>query len=131
MEIRKGLAVIISTVGLVGLVSCMNPNNKYHFRGKIGNDKVEFLSGNLWKCNMLTVTKPDGKIIRYVDNKDNDLKLEYMTVTNDAGWETYKIETHPEILEKAQKEFDDYIKKISEHNGIVEKPNTEETSKKD
>jgi len=94
-------------------------HSKYKYDGKIGEDQVKFtetLEFNAEDDNMLTVTKPDGRVITYVDRLGDDLKLEYVDITKDNQTVRYTPDNEigKPILEEAQKQFDAYMKKVKE-----------------
>lgn len=92
--------------------------SEFYFKGNLGNEQVEFeriypIYGN-WgsvTSNRLRIVREDGKIITYIDLK-NDLKLEGVRV----GDITYVKDTvGRQALKLAQQQFDDYLTKILEH----------------
>ncbi len=118
MTVRKTLTSIILAGALaLGGAGCSN-NPEYHFNGKIGEEQVKFyevdLGGN---HNILEVVKADGSKVKYRDLND-DFKLEYVQITVGDNTTKYNASsTNPVvkgIVEKAQKEFDDYLAKITE-----------------
>jgi len=111
----NGMAVPVKNVEDKSLLLKQDVDySRYEFNGKIGDDKVWFFqSGNL---NTLDVTKPNGRTIEYVDNKGDDLKLEYVEISDIPRSEYLKFtadtEMGAQILEKAQEKFDGYLKSI-------------------
>ncbi len=79
MTIRKTLTSIVLAGALVlGIAGCSKDHSQYKYDSKIGEDQVTFiekswLGGLSYDDNILTVTKPDGRIIKYVDRLDEDL----------------------------------------------------------
>ena len=129
MKTNKTLRNIVLALAL-GSTSCRVNHSQYRYDGKIGEDKVKFtedrdLIFKLRNGNVLSVTKPDGRAITYMDYQGNDLKLEYIEITKNGQETRYtpNNEVGKPILEKAQKQFDDYLQeiKISKINqGLVD-----------
>jgi len=122
MTIRKALTSIVLTGLALGGIGCAN-YREYHFDGKIGKEGVEFYEAEGFQLNALNVTKPDGKKIMYADEYGEDLKLEAVTIKYGEGSfeKTYRQE---KVLEKAQKQFDDYLQKIKETKAEEKKRKT-------
>ena len=116
MTIKKALTSIVLTGLALGGTGCVN-YGEYHFDGKIGKEEVKFYEVGL-NSNVLTITKPDGRVIKYFDNSRNDLKLESVRIRHGGSYfgRTYSRydEVGKTVLEKAQKQFDDYLHKINE-----------------
>jgi hypothetical protein len=124
MLIRKTLGTIIlaSTIALAG---CGTPNPEYDFDGIIEKEHIKF-SENLFGSNFLKVKKPDGSEIEYVD-LDDDFKLDYVEIRVGENKTVYyagssNLDVTP-IVQKSQKQFENYLKKITE---IQTKPLREE-----
>ena len=117
MNLKRNLGKIVlaSTVGL-GLVGCSNP--EYHFDGMLGEDKVKFYEiGFLKDDDYLEVIKPDGRKIVY--EVINDLFTNHIIsveITSQGVTKRYEVgrKDTKEIVEVAQKQFDEYLKKILE-----------------
>ena len=65
--------------------------------------------------NCMEITEPDGTLIKYWDSINNDLKLEGVSITKNK--KTTEYNSHilwAEILDKAQFQFDGYLKIILE-----------------
>jgi len=103
--------------------SSSNKDSSYYYSGKIGEDSVQFshaVGPFFWAnadlialdINTLTVKKPDGQIIEYIDDYQNDLKLDYIVISENGNRNIYRDESS---LKKAQKEFDDYCQQIVDH----------------
>lgn len=115
---------VLRNIGLVGVLAlgsgCGNDNNyrHYNFDGKIGEDYVIFeskVSGwGFIDDNVMTIRKPDGRVIECMDCDDEDLKLDYVKITKDG--KTIKYTGNDEIgkpvLEEAQKLYDNYLSNI-------------------
>ena len=89
----------------------------YNYDGKIDNDNVEFVR-RFWLLAKdeldLTVEKPDGRVINYYGDGKR-LKLHKVSITQDDVTKSYRNnEVGKLVLEKAQKQFDDYLAKILE-----------------
>jgi len=118
MTIRKTLTSIVLAGALaLGGAGCSN-NPEYHFNGKIGEEQVKFSEGKgKAYSNILEVVKADGSKIRYAD-LDDDFKLDYVQITVGDNTTIYNAgSSNPVvtgIVEKAQKEFDDYLTKITD-----------------
>ncbi len=108
---RLGLILLLST-------QCYTTRHSlYTFKNKIGEEKVEFQKGGYFMVedvNVLTVTKQNGTIIKYVDNKECDLKLDYIEIINSNGTNKHTLddEIGKTVMKEAQKKFDLYLKDI-------------------
>ncbi len=109
MAIKKTLGKIVLYGTLLGLTGC-SVNSQYDYNGKIGKDQVAFTNSPLYK-NILTITKSDGKIIRYIDSRNGDLKLEYVDIAKNGQTERFDKSDGP-VLKEAQKQFDIYLEQI-------------------
>lgn len=120
MTIRKTLTSIVLAGALaLSAAGCGRNYSQYKYDGKIGKDKVTFTETRHtlnWDNNILTVIKPDGRVIQYVDTVADDLKLEYVKITKNDQTTKYTAsdEVGKPILEEAQKQFDNYMKQIKE-----------------
>jgi len=118
MTVRKTLTSIVLAGALaLGGAGCSN-NPEYHFNGKIGEEQVKFYEEDLGgDDNILEVVKADGSKVKYGDLND-DFKLEYVQITVGDNTTKYNASsTNPVvkgIVEKAQKEFDNYLTKITD-----------------
>ncbi len=116
MEIKK----TFGRLGFILLLSTqcytMRPS-VYNFEGNVDKEKIKFSKGGYFMVedeNILTVTKPSGDIVRYVDSKECDLKLEYIEIINSGRTNRYALddEIGKIVVKEAQKKFDLYLKKI-------------------
>lgn len=130
MSVKKASLIGIVLVGGIGLAAAVlgyptSKNAQYNWEGKIGEDQVSFrhryfslpsfIPNYVQAGNILTVIKQDGRVIRYVDSKKDDLKLEYIEVTKDnKSKKSPNDELEKQVLEEAQKQFDSYLQKIKE-----------------
>ena len=122
MTIRKTLTSIVLAGALaLSTAGCSNrvDHSQYKYDGKIGEDQVTFTEksyGFSVDDNILTVTKSDGRVIKYVDSKGEDLKLEYVEISKNGQTTKYTAddEIGKPILGEAQKQFDAYIQQIKE-----------------
>ncbi len=120
MEIKKTLTSIVLAGALaLGTAGCSKDHSQYKYEGKIGEEQVTFTEKAYFLLggdNILTVTKPDGRVINYVDDFKDDLKLEYVEITKNGQTTKYTAddEVGKPILEKAQKQFDTYMQQIKE-----------------
>ena len=120
MAIRKTLTSIVLAGALaLGAVGCSKDRSRYVYGGKIGEDQVTFTQESRFlseNSNFLIVTKPDGRVIKYLDLVRNDLMLEYVQITANGITTNYTVndEVGKPILEEAQKQFDAYLEKIDE-----------------
>ncbi|MEK6940466.1 MAG: hypothetical protein AABW49_01030 [Nanoarchaeota archaeon] len=108
MKIRRTLTHILLGGALaLGTTGCSK--SMYH----IGDDEVIFAT-YLGGINTLTVTKPDGRVIRYVDRLKNDLNLEAVEITVGGNTRRYTAnnEVGRPVLEEAQRQFDAYLHQI-------------------
>ncbi|MDP2673160.1 MAG: hypothetical protein Q8O84_05085 [Nanoarchaeota archaeon] len=117
MTIRKNLTNIVLAGALaLGVAGCGN-NPEYHFNGKIGEKQVKFYEKIAGGINILEVVEADRSKSKYIDS-NNDFKLDCVEITvGDNITEYYAASENPvvlEILEKAQKEFDAYLTKITD-----------------
>ena len=119
MAIRKTLTSIVLAGALaLGVTGCRN-NSEYIYNGKIGEDQVTLIEKPHFFIsdeNLLTITKSDGRVIKYIDISNSDLKLEYVEITADGQTTRYikSDEVGKPILGEAQKQFDVYIQQIKE-----------------
>src|SRR3989344_2107397 len=120
MAIRKTLTSIVLAGALaLGAVGCSKDRSRYVYGGKIGEDQVTFTQESRFlseNSNFLIVTKPDGRVIKYLDLVRNDLMLEYVQITANGITTNYTVndEVGKPILEEAQKQFEVYLEKIDE-----------------
>ena len=125
MAIRKTLTSIVLAGALaLGAVGCSDKDHSqygygYVYGGKIGEDQVTFTQESRFlseNSNFLIVTKPDGRVIKYLDLVRNDLMLEYVQITANGITTNYTVndEVGKPILEEAQKQFEVYLEKIDE-----------------
>jgi len=124
MGIKQTLTSIVLAGALaLGTVGCNIDyhldHSQYTYDGKIGEDKVTFTETECFAAeddNILTITKPDGRVIKYVDRLKEDLKLEYVQITANGQTTKYTAddEVGKSILKEAQKQFDVYLQKIDE-----------------
>ncbi len=120
MSVRKTLTSIVLVGALaLGTAGCRKHHSQYIYEGKIGEDKVSFTEKRCFMSdddNILMVSKPDGRVIKYVDRLGDDLKLEYVEITKNGQTTEYtpNDEVGKPILEEAQKQFANYIKQIKE-----------------
>ncbi|MBS3108086.1 hypothetical protein J4468_04190 [Candidatus Woesearchaeota archaeon] len=112
------LIVLVGALGL-GTAGCSRSHSQYAYDGKIGEDQVTFTEKKysfIADDNILTIKKPDGRVIKYADIFGEDLKLECVEIT--ANGQTTKYTANNEvgkpILEEAQKQFDVYMQQIKE-----------------
>lgn len=115
--------IVLASALALNATGCSVDYSQYRYDGKIGEDKVKFTEDRnlIFKFrngNTLNVTKPDGRVITYIDWLGNDLKLEYVEIKKNgittqyaSGDEVGKI-----VLEKAQKQFDNYMQQIKIFN---------------
>ena len=88
-------------------------NPKYDYNGKIGEDWIHFYEERFGTRNILQVSKSDKSIIYYVDDLNDDFKLEYVEILKDGETHRYmNNEIGREVLKKAQKQFENYLEKI-------------------
>jgi len=98
-------------------------NSKTLYEDKIGEEKVGYYlisKANKQRGNTLIVEKPDGRKIYYYDHKNNDQIIENIFINMPAekdgsipSFEFYRSDiSHKPVIEKAQKQFNDYLKKI-------------------
>ena len=104
--------------GVLALGGCKD-YSQYNYNGKINEDHVTFISkfdvGGK-NNNILLVTKPDGRVIKYDDSTKGDLILESVKITKNTQSQIYTSwdEFGTIILEEAQKQFDNYLQQIKE-----------------
>jgi len=119
MSLKKALRTIAFT-GLIGLSSCTGKitDSTYDFKGELNDEQIEFKHDifnaqilSSFYTNKLTVTRKDGKIIKYIDT-NNDLILDKVIVEEKIY---FRNDVGKEALELAQKQYDGYLKKILEH----------------
>lgn len=99
-------------VGALATPGCYVDHSHYKYTGKIGNDVVQFdETWGLMDANILTVIKPNGNRIKYVDCLDEDLELEVIEVIPYNGSESTQMSSK-KVLEQAQQEFNHYLDAI-------------------
>ena len=120
MTIKRTLTYLVAGgLALIGS-SCSDNNSEYAFFGKIGEDQLDFYRVNyvfFGGANVLTIKKPNGVSIKYVDNFKDDLKLDYITIIKpDKEMERYDgdDEIGGVILNEGQKNFEGYLRQIKE-----------------
>ena len=116
MKRTIGVLVLAGTLALSG---CSKDHSQYRYDDKIGEDHVTFTEEKFTigaDDNILTVRKPDGRTIKYIDRRGENLKLEGVEFTNDGETTRYTAndEVGKPILEEAQKQFDVYLERILE-----------------
>lgn len=123
MNVRQTVCSIVAA-GVLALTAtgCEKVDNtKYAYNYKIGDDWVHFNQGRLtnWGKSTLTVTKPDGRVIEYVDTKRNnetEPKIEYVAITKGTGdnkrTTQYNAQDAAPVLELGQTQFDKYLADI-------------------
>ena len=122
MSLKKTLTgIVITLAALYTLTTTACAYNEYHYNGMIDDEHIYFGERTVGK--VLQVERPDGTIITYVDNSSApDLKLDYVEITTiNDGWKSRKTywlndEVGEPVLKEAQKQFDNYLKKILETN---------------
>ena len=119
MKITKTLAGILLGATLLTLNGCKPNKNQYIFGGKIKEEQVNFYRKKQFlssKANILVVTKNNETTIKYVDNYGGNLKLDWVEITSGDTTKIYDEYTDfgKPVIEKAQGQFDDYLKKILE-----------------
>ncbi len=94
-----------------------NATPEYHFNGKIGEEQIKFYESGWTRANVLVVRKTDGSEVRYEDF-GKDFKLDCVEITVGDNTTEYNSDSkNPAVLDvikKAQKQFDDYLTKITE-----------------
>ena len=89
----------------------------YNYKGMINGEQIKFEGTKSigTGLNVLLVRRTDGRVIEYLDNQNNNLKLENVNVIVDGNTTYYKMDKigRP-IIEEAQKQFDSYLGKIKE-----------------
>jgi len=124
MKTKTLAKIVLAGTLVLGSAGCSN-NQKYDFKGKIGEDSAEFESGitllpNLFSkncySNALTITKPNGKVVKYIDDFNGDLKVDKVEITENGTTKEYSIKEQFQkpIVDSAQVQFNDYLKKIKE-----------------
>lgn len=118
MNIKRKLTSILTGALILVSVGCNKNYSIYQYDGKIKGEHVKFESNSRWyrTGNILTVTKSDGKIIKYHDVTGNDLKLDVVEKINRGITNRDSIysgdETNKHVLDEAQKQFDNYLEEI-------------------
>lgn len=118
--ISKKLKLAVIVASAVGMLVGCGPNNKsHHFNGMLDGEKVKFWEGgNMGNYNFLEVVRPDGRVIIYRDEQNDDLKIEEVVIKVEGKEsKTYskRIKVDQPIVEEAQKQFDEYLKKIFDY----------------
>src|SRR3989344_7069083 len=91
-------------------------NPEYHFKGILNEEQVNFYETEDGNCNVLEVTRKNGVIVKYLDYSNQDFRLERVDVTKDDTTTDYysNDKSAVEVIAEAQKQFDEYLKKILE-----------------
>lgn len=124
MSIRKYLGRTALTLGLAGVLATSAigcgfghkdyTNPEYDFNRNIGNERVNFYEQDSGKKNYLEVTGSNGIVIRFVDDKGNDLKLERIEITQNGKTETFRdIDVQKRAYEEGQRKFNNYLTQIA------------------
>lgn len=124
MGLEKTLASFVFMGGFVlGAGGCTNYSKQYAWDGKIGEEEVQFstlsdvkFTDSKWYTNIITVTKSNGREVRYIDGENNDLLVDSVDIRTDGVAVPYDS-TNPILkpfFEQAQIQFDDYLVKIKE-----------------
>jgi len=96
-------------------IGCKN-NLEYHFNGKIGEEQVYFHE-SFTADDILEITKTDGSKVKYYSSSGDNLKLTYVEITvgtNTTQYHSYSENPRvKELLDQAQREFDDYLANIT------------------
>ncbi len=94
---------------LVGIVF-NDTIDKYH----VGFEShPSFIQPDNFQVNSLTIKKPDGITIKYIDYNGSDFKLDLVEVRDATGKVVYQGNDE-EILNVAQIQFDNYLRLIME-----------------
>jgi hypothetical protein len=107
-------------IGALALTGCGANQSQYNYDGYLDEDRVEFKQNKydlfMSPDNILTITKKDGKIIRYQDMVGNNLKIETVVITKDDQRRMYEKRNADgkQVVIEGQKQFDAYLKKILE-----------------
>ncbi|MBN2459632.1 hypothetical protein JXB28_05080 [Candidatus Woesearchaeota archaeon] len=114
MTIKRTLGTIVLASALALGVSGCTDGSRYHYNGKIGEEKVSFYEADMLNDNILEVTRVDGTIVRYSDI-DDDLKLDYVDITKDGETTRYRRNViGRKVVEEGQLQFNGYLTKILE-----------------
>ncbi len=106
------------------LYSALHRNHpEYDYYGRIGNEYVRFSEDNfpylIIQRNKLSVSKPNGRVAYYYDDKGDDLKIErFVSIIcqnsiEQRGCKEERLEEKSQLKE-AQRQFEDYLSKIKE-----------------
>lgn len=114
---------------VLGVAGCSRGHSQYKYDGKIGEDHVEFIEksngfGVFYDDNILTITKPDGRVIEFKDDWKEDLKFEHIYITDGYG-NTIEYSSYNEVgkyvVEEAKKQSNIYLEKILEKKAKIKK----------
>ena len=123
MEIKKALTSLVLagslTLSTFSNLGCRGDLSGYTYQGQINGNQVAFRQDRGFAgetINTLTVKKADGRVITYTDSGGGDLELNFVEITKDKQITRYHSnnEVEEEIMREAQKQFDDYLKRIKE-----------------
>lgn len=110
---RRTLGILAGlTLGISSIMGCDNNYSEYYFEGKVGNEKIKMYStlhGAVCGRNILKVTKPDGKVVIYVDC--GYLRLDYIEIINNSIINRYDDKS-PDVFNEGKKQFKEYLKSI-------------------
>lgn len=132
MGILKYLPGSLMGIALITGSAYLNAdyNHKHlEFKGNIGNQYVEFTEDFYDLNNVLILRNKDGLERRFVDNKDDDLIVEYVEYKYpDGSEETYRLGSYQKVRrfgyenpneakdEALQSEFENILQKIERRN---------------
>jgi len=120
--------IVLAGVLALGNIGCSKEkdHSEYNYNGKIGEDEVFFYEreNSSWfkeDYNILEINKPDGRFIRYTDEKGEDLIVDDVYISKKGvkdlrvavGYDSNNEVDQP-VLKEAQKQFDLYLQKIKE-----------------
>jgi len=121
MTIKNTLtSIVVAGTLALGVTGCKySSHNQYTYDGMIGQDSVKFeikeypISSN---TNTITVKKPNGVIVSYIDVYNDDLKLEYLKITKNGKTTSYSSDdaVGKPVVAEGQKQFDNYLTQILE-----------------
>jgi predicted component of type VI protein secretion system len=118
MTIKNTLtSIVVAGTLALGTTGCKDYSS-YKYNGLIGQDSVKFEISyqDIVNTNTMTVKKPSGIIVSYIDKYHDDLKLEYVEITKDGikkGYSSHDAIGKP-IVAEGQKQFDNYLPQILE-----------------
>jgi len=118
---RRNFLKGVGLVGIVGIgISGCGDDDKYHFNGTIDGEQITFY--NIGYHEVLKVKRKDGITITYRNDGFGTIEPDKVNILGKTKNLTYENnELGKPILKEAQKQFDEYLKKILKEKEKIRK----------